>query len=285
VSPERAAAIELSMTDAPMRARQIMDLAGGPDGPALSPTDTSFGWRQEGNRRILAGRSLPDRVRFANHWKPHLEMIDTVQAAINDGTPVAVRFDALGPSADVTKRPGPQYGATTREGVLVRWQATTGRKRENYKGGGELNVLLADMTTLRNRAINVLEAKHPTLDPSRGGPGYSLAAIMADAETYIANKGRNADPGTGLTPERLRVAKGLIEYGPDNVFGGLIDKDGIWRTPRLELIESVTPTGRRGHNMVGNNADGTFTQPPPKPMPDMGSDVVPPSTRFRPPQQ
>jgi hypothetical protein len=34
--------------------------------------------------------------------------------------------------------------------------------------------------------------------------------------------------------------------------------------------------------MVGNNADGTFTQPPPKPMPDMGSDVVPPSTRFQP---
>ena len=282
VSPERTAAIELSMTDAPMRARQIIDLAGGPDGPALSPTDTTFGWRQEGNRRILAGRSLPDRVRFANHWKPHLEMIDTVQAAINDATPVAVRFDAIGPSADVTKRPGPQYGATTREGVLVRWQATTGRKSENYKGGGELNVLLADMTTLRNRAITVMEAKHPTLDPSRGGPGYSLAAIMADAETYIANKGRNADPGTGLAPERLRVAKGLIEYGPDNVFGGLIDKDGIWRTPRLELIESVTPTGRRGHNMVGNNADGTFTQPPPKPMPDMGSDVAPPSTRLRP---
>jgi hypothetical protein len=275
VSPERAAAIELSMTDAPMRSRQIMDLAGGPDGPTLTPDNLSFGWRQEGNRRILAGRSLPDRVRYANHWKPHLEMIDTVQAAINDGTPVAVRFDALGPSADVTKRPGPQYGATTREGVLVRWQATTGRKRENYKGGGELNVLLADMTTLRNRAITVMEAKHPTLDTSRGGPGYSLAAIMADAETYIANKGRNADPGTGLTPERLRVAKGLIEYGPDNVFGGLIDKDGIWRTPRLELIESVTPTGRRGHNMVGNNADGTMTQPPPKPMPDMGTDVAP----------
>jgi hypothetical protein len=275
VSPERAAAIELSMTDAPMRSRQIMDLAGGPDGPTLTPDNLSFGWRQEGNRRILAGRSLPDRVRYANHWKPHLEMIDTVQAAINDGTPVAVRFDALGPSADVTKRPGPQYGATTREGVLVRWQATTGRKRENYKGGGELNVLLADMTTLRNRAITVMEAKHPTLDTSRGGPGYSLAAIMADAETYIANRGRNADPGTGLTPERLRVAKGLIEYGPDNVFGGLIDKDGIWRTPRLELIESVTPTGRRGHNMVGNNADGTMTQPPPKPMPDMGSDVAP----------
>ncbi len=275
VSPQRAAAIELSMTDAPLRARQIMDLAGGPDGPNLPPTDPTFGWRQEGNRRVLAGRSLPDRIRFANHWKPHIEMIGTVQAAINDATPVAVRFDALGRSADVTKRPGPQYGATTREGVLVRWQATTGRKRENYKGGGELNVLLADMTTLRNRAINVLEAKHPTLDPSRGGPGYSLAAIMADAETYIANKGRNADPGTGLTPERLRVAKGLIEYGPDNVFGGLIDKDGIWRTPRLELIESVTPTGRRGHNMVGNNADGTFTQPPPKPMPDMGTDVAP----------
>jgi hypothetical protein len=27
--------------------------------------------------------------------------------------------------------------------------------------------------------------------------------------------------------------------------------------------------------MVGNNADGTFTQPPPKPMPDMGTDVAP----------
>ena len=275
VSPERAAQIELSMTDAPLRAQQIMDLAGGPDGPTLTATDATFGWRQEGNRRILAGTRLPDRVRFANHWKPHFEMIDQVQTAMDGRTPVAVRFDAIGPSSDVTKRQGPQYGATTREGIIVRWQATTGRKSEKYKGGGNLNVLIADYTTLRNRAMAVVDAQHPSLNTANGGPGTSLAAIMADADTYLANKARGGDLGAGLSPTRLRVVDGLVEGRGGNIYDGLIPRDGIWRTPRLELIESIQPTGRRGHNMVSNNPDGSFTQPPAKPMPDMGSDVVP----------
>ena len=91
-----------------------------------------------------------------------------------------MRFDAIGPSSDVTKRQGPQYGATTREGIIVRWQATTGRKSEKYKGGGNLNVLIADYTTLRNRAMAVVDAQHPSLNTANGGPGTSLAATSHD---------------------------------------------------------------------------------------------------------
>jgi hypothetical protein len=277
VSPERAAAIELSMTDAPLRARQIMDLAGGPDGPALSPTDTTFGWRQEGNRRVLAGMRLPDRIRLANHWRNELPKIDEIQRYMDSGEYVVMRWDTIGKSADVTKREAPQYGAITREGRILRWNATTGRKREKYKGGGNLNVQIADYTTLRNNVLTVIEKKHPALDPARGGPGYSIEGIMADVDVYLANRRTGADLSTGLTPERLRVTEGLVEGRRGNIFTGVLDSDGIVREARIELVETIQPTGRRSHNMVGNNADGTFTQPPPKPMPDMGSDVVPPS--------
>jgi hypothetical protein len=275
VSPERAAAIELSMTDAPLRARQIMDLAGGPDGPDLAPTDPNFGWRQEGNRRVLAGMRLPDRIRLANHWRNELPKIDEIQRYMDSGEYVVMRWDAIGESADVTKREAPQYGAITREGRILRWNATTGRKREKYKGGGNLNVQIADYTTLRNNVLTVIEKKHPALDPARGGPGYSIEGIMADVDVYLANRRTGADLGTGLTPERLRVTEGLVEGRRGNIFTGVLDSDGIVREARIELVETIQPTGRRGHNMVGNNADGTFTQPPPKPMPDMGTDVAP----------
>jgi hypothetical protein len=280
VSPERAAAIELSMTDAPMRARQIMDLAGGPDGPDLAPTDPNFGWRQEGNRRVLAGMRLPDRIRLANHWRNELPKIDEIQRYMDSGEYVVMRWDTLSDSADVTKREGPQ--AITREGRILRWNATTGRKREKYKGGGNLNVQIADYTTLRNNVLTVIDKKHPALDPNSGGPGYSIAGIMADVDVYLGNRRAGADLGTGLTPERRRIAEGLVEGRRGNIFEGVLKTDGIVREARIELVETIQPTGRTGHNMVGNNADGTFTQPPPKPMPDMGSDVVPPSTRFRP---
>ena len=280
VSPERAAAIELSMTDAPLRARQIMDLAGGPDGPDLAPTDPNFGWRQEGNRRVLAGMRLPDRIRLANHWRNELPKIDEIQRYMDSGEYVVMRWDALGDSADITKREGPQ--AITREGRILRWNATTGRKREKYKGGGNLNVQIADYTTLRNNVLTVIDKKHPALDPNSGGPGYSIAGIMADVDVYLGNRRAGADLGTGLTPERRRIAEGLVEGRRGNIFEGVLKTDGIVREARIELVETIQPTGRTGHNMVSNSADGTFTQPPPKPMPDMGSDVVPPSTRFRP---
>jgi hypothetical protein len=277
VSPERAAAIELSMTDAPLRARQIMDLAGGPDGPDLAPTDPNFGWRQEGNRRVLAGMRLPDRIRLANHWRNELPKIDEIQRYMDSGEYVVMRWDTLGDSADITKREAPQYGAITREGRILRWNATTGRKREKYKGGGNLNVQIADYTTLRNNVLTVIDKKHPALDPNRGGPGYSIAGIMADVDVYLGNRRISADLGTGLTPERRRIAEGLVEGRRGNIFEGVLKTDGIVREARIELVETIQPTGRTGHNMVSNSADGTFTQPPPKPMPDMGSDVVPPS--------
>ena len=282
LSPERVAQIEVSMTDAPMRARQIMDMAGGPEGPTLAATDPTFGWRQEGNRRILSGSRLPDRVRFASHWKPHFEMMDQVQTAMDSGDFVVMRWDTIGKSADVTKRDGPQYGAITREGIITRWKATTGRKSEGYKGGGNLNVEIADYTTLRNSVLTVLEKKHPALDPARGGPGASLSAVMADVDTYLANRRAGMDLGAGLTPERLRIAEALTLGRRGNIFDGVVPRDGIFRDARIELVETIQPTGRRGHNMMSNNPDGSFTQPPAKPMPDMGSDVVPLSTRLRP---
>lgn len=275
LSPERVAQIEVSMTDAPMRARQIMDMAGGPEGPTLAATDPTFGWRQEGNRRILSGSRLPDRVRFANHWKPHFEMMDQVQQAMDSGEFVVMRWDTIGKSADVTKRDGPQYGAITREGMITRWKATTGRKSEGYKGGGNLNVEIADYTTLRNSVLTVLEKKHPALAPVRGGPGASLSAVMADVDTYLANRRAGTDLGAGLTPERLRIAEALTLGRRGNIFDGVVPRDGIFRDARIELVETIQPTGRRGHNMVSNNPDGSFTQPPAKPMPDMGSDVAP----------
>jgi hypothetical protein len=280
VSPERAAAIELSMTDAPLRARQIMDLAGGPDGPDLAPTDPNFGWRREGNKRVLAGMRLPDRIRLANHWRNELPKIDEIQRYMDSGEYVVMRWDTLGDSADVTKREGPQ--AITREGRILRWNATTGRKREKYKGGGNLNVQIADYTTLRNNVLTVIENRHPALDPQRGGPGYTIEGIMADVDIYLANRRSGAEPGNGLTPERLRVTQGLVEGRRGNIFEGVLKTDGIVREARIELVETIQPTGRRGHNMVSNTESGAFVQPQPKPMPDMGSDVVPPSTRFRP---
>ena len=258
--------------DAKVRGQQIRNVAGR---DLVAPGSPQFGPKETANGRIrISGRRLPAALELQNHWKPQLDKIRRLEALADGAESTQVLYVAMGNSADKVKTSRPQdIVAINREMVFDEW-VVQGKNNDLY---GQF----LDLTTIRNRAMRAISERSPALDPARGGPGYSLQAVMDDVYQWMADKRANKDGGATIGADRKNVVNALINPGTNlnrekNPIAGAFGRGSAIKTLLVDNIMAVSGTGRKGAAMDYNWANGNFMPDKPAPRPNMDGDLAPP---------
>ena len=257
--------------DAKVRGQQIRNVAGR---DLVAPGSPQFGPKKTANGRIrISGRRLPAALELQNHWKPQLDKIRRLEALADGDESTQVLYVAMGNSADKVKTSRPQdIVAINREMVFDEW-VVQGKNNDLY---GQF----LDLTTIRNRAMRAISERNPALDPARGGPGYSLQAVMDDVYQWMADKRANKDGGATIGADRKNVVNALINPGTNlnrekNPIAGAFGRGSAIKTLLVDNIMAVSGTGRKGAAMDYNWANGNFMPDKPAPRPNMDGDLTP----------
>jgi hypothetical protein len=212
---------------------QVKNLGASKILPANSP---EFGPKTIDGKRVVTGKTLPPAFDFYQsfpQWQRNAAR--HLEAGATTGDTFTALYHAIGTGRSGTykvKNRG-NLRAIQREIAFFNWSATD-------KGNILAHVL--DITSLRAKALKALnEGKLGLFD-------NDLAQFQKDILQYFENHKNNVPGEYGIGVDKKNAIQDIIlgKFGKNNPTSGDLGKAGAIRTFRLDRLEDLNPTGRKG---------------------------------------